>query len=152
MVRLEEVEDEEFIRAAEAKSMEDDEGDYTDTDSEVSEEDEDELGPESLSDRLSALQDMIPPGARRHITSTVSTTFSYAKTGLWWGGKAAWVVTTSALLLGIPYALSLVEEQQYAEMEKEERMRSLGNEVMAPGMGGDINAQGSGEAKPVTSL
>ena len=31
MVRLEEVEDEEFIRAAEAKSMEDDDDDYTDT-------------------------------------------------------------------------------------------------------------------------
>ena len=45
------------------------------------------------------------------------------------GGKTMWVVSTSALLLGVPFALALVEEQQVVEMEKEQRMREMGNEV-----------------------
>ena len=40
-----------------------------------------------------------------------------------------WVVSTSALLLGVPYALSIAEEQQVVEMEKEQKMREMGNEV-----------------------
>ena len=39
------------------------------------------------------------------------------------------MVSTSALLLGVPFALALVEEQQVVEMEKEQRMREMGNEV-----------------------
>ena len=40
-----------------------------------------------------------------------------------------WVVSTSALLLGVPYALSIADEQQMVEMEKEQKMREMGNEV-----------------------
>jgi len=52
------------------------------------------------------------------------------KDGLWLGGKGAWIVSTSALLWGIPFALALVEEQQIAEMEKEQKMREMGNELL----------------------
>ena len=45
------------------------------------------------------------------------------------GGKTLWVVSTSALLLGVPWALAFSEEQQVIEMEKEQKMREMGNEV-----------------------
>lgn len=45
------------------------------------------------------------------------------------GGKTLWVLSTSALLLGVPWALAFAEEQQVIEMEKEQKMREMGNEV-----------------------
>ena len=47
------------------------------------------------------------------------------------GGKTLWVVSTSALLLGVPWALAFAEEQQMVEMEKEMKMRDMGGEVCA---------------------
>lgn len=60
------------------------------------------------------------------------------------GGKALWVVSTSALLLGVPWALAYAEEQQMIEMEREMKMQQQANEVLtAPGAGAQ-----QGAAKP----
>jgi import receptor subunit TOM22 len=40
-------------------------------------------------------------------------------------------VSTSALFLGVPWALAFAEEQQMVEMEKEMKMREMGGEVCA---------------------
>lgn len=42
-----------------------------------------------------------------------------------------WVISTSALILGVPWALAWAEEQQVLEMEKEMKMREMGGEVSA---------------------
>lgn len=39
------------------------------------------------------------------------------------------MISTSALLLGVPWALAFSEEQQVQEMEKEMRMQQAANEV-----------------------
>ena len=72
---------------------------------------------------------MLPPSTRRRIAASTATLTGYVKSGLLYGGKTLWVVSTSALLLGMPFALAFAEEQQVVEMEKEQRMRELGNEV-----------------------
>lgn len=60
------------------------------------------------------------------------------------GGKALWVVSTSALLLGVPWALAYAEEQQMIEMEREMKMQQQANEVLtAQGAGAQ-----QGAAKP----
>lgn len=147
MVQLEEVEDEEFDRVqANEKDFDDD--DFTDTDSSISD-DEDNLpssGSETLTDRLLALRDMVPPATRRRLTSTVETVTGYITSGLWLGGKAVWVLSTSAFLIGVPLALAVMEEQQINEMEKEQRMRELGNEMLAPGA--SAPAVEGGQARP----
>jgi import receptor subunit TOM22 len=51
------------------------------------------------------------------------------KSGVFFSGKALWVISTSALLLGVPWALAFAEEQQVFEMEKEMKMRESGQEV-----------------------
>lgn len=99
-------------------------------DSEISTDDEDNITEEeSLADRLHALRDMIPPTTRSYIVNKVDTTASWVKSGLVFGGKTLWVISTSALLLGVPWALAFAEEQQVVEMEKEMRMREMGGEV-----------------------
>lgn len=102
---------------------------------------------ESLIDRLSALRDIIPPKARAKISSISSTIASATSSTINYSGKGLWVIATSVLLLGIPYALALGEEQQYME---EERQRA----VMQEGAQGLIQSgqaqqgQAQGQAKP----
>jgi mitochondrial import receptor subunit TOM22 len=94
---------------------------------------------ESLLDRISALRDIIPPKTRATLSSTASSIYNATSTGIVFGGKGIWILTTSVLLLGIPYALALGEEQQLME---EERQRGM----MAEGAQGMIG--GGEEAKP----
>jgi len=131
MVRLEEVLDEEFVREQEGPHDEDD----WDTDSES---DTSSIGSapadETLYERILALQDIIPASARRSISSKVNTTSSWLKSGLVFGGKTLWVVSTSALLLGVPWALAYSEEQMIVEQERAElQAQRAQNEFMAPG-------------------
>lgn len=40
-----------------------------------------------------------------------------------------WVLSTSALLIGVPWALAFVDEQGVLEMEREQRAREGAGEV-----------------------
>ncbi|RDW94748.1 putative mitochondrial receptor complex chain MOM22 [Coleophoma crateriformis] len=141
MVELVEVEDESFESKQTGPSDEDDY--YTDTDSEISTDDEDEIADdETFADRILALKDIIPPTTRSFIAHQIDTTASWIKSGLLFSGKTLFVVSTSALLLGVPWALAFAEEQQMVEMEKEMKMRESGGELLAPGTtAGDLSAQ-----------
>jgi hypothetical protein len=75
---------------------------------------------ETLFERISALQDMIPASTRRSFKSKTDTLTSWFKSGLSMGGKTLWVVSTSALLLGVPWALAYSEEQMIVEQERAE--------------------------------
>ncbi|KAK6384600.1 uncharacterized protein PV06_08741 [Exophiala oligosperma] len=148
MVRLEELEDEHFINKPDSTSdgalLVDDDEDYTDTDSEISSDagSEPDLD-ESLLDRLSALRDIVPPKTRAKISSVTSTLYNATSTTVNYSGKGLWVLATSILLLGIPYALALGDEQQFIEEEKQRQM-------MAEGAQGLIQSgePGQEQAKP----
>ena len=84
---------------------------------------------ESLSDRIAALADIIPPEYRKSLSNVTNTATNWVSSGLSFSGKALWVVSTSALLLGVPWALAFSEEQQVQEMEREMRMQQSANEV-----------------------
>lgn len=75
---------------------------------------------ETLYERIAALQDIIPAPTRRALASKYNTATSWVKSGLALGGKTLWVVSTSALLLGVPWALAYSEEQMIVEQEKME--------------------------------
>lgn len=88
---------------------------------------------ETFSDRIAALADIVPPTYRKKISSAANTTYDWTASGLSFSGKALWVISTSALLLGIPWALAFSEEQQMQEMEREMRMQQGANEVLTGG-------------------
>lgn len=79
---------------------------------------------------------MVPPAYRKRISSVTSTGYNWASQALSLGGKTLWVVSTSALLLGVPWALAFSEEQQVQEMEKEMRMQQSANDVCSAFLGG----------------
>jgi hypothetical protein len=88
-----------------------------------------EADSETFYERLIALKDVIPPQSRRRVAATVSTLTSVTKSSLVFSGKALWVISTSAFLLGVPWALAYAEEEQYVQMEKEQGMMRGANEV-----------------------
>src|SRR5271163_1439873 len=89
---------------------------------------------ETLTDRIIALKDIIPPRTRARIVSTTSSIYSFTGSAITYGGKGLWVLATSAFLLGIPYALALGQEQEIMEEEKRQGMMSEGaSALLQPG-------------------
>jgi import receptor subunit TOM22 len=155
MVKLQEVEDEHFVQdqPGPPRVEENDDDYYTDTgeslesleslpsstpiadhanldlDSEITDEEDGGDLEETFVDRIAALRDAIPPKQRAALSSTFHTTYSWLRGGLLFGGKSLWVISTSALLLGVPWALAFAEEQQMIEMEKEMKMQQSANDV-----------------------
>ncbi|EGE05659.1 mitochondrial import receptor subunit [Trichophyton mentagrophytes] len=150
MVKLTEVEDEHFKEKptstkSDALLLSDDEDeDYTDTESEISTDSfDDNLDNETLYERICALQDIIPAQSRHKISNAVSSFSSFAKSTISFGGSALWIVSTSAFLLGVPWALALAEEQQYVQMEREQGMIKGANEMLTPGATSALTAPDS---------
>lgn len=98
-------------------------------DSEISNESDYDPIDESFAERLYALRDIVPPHTRSSIANTVTATTDAVKSVLSFSGKTMWVLASSALVLGVPWALAWAEEQQVMEMEKEMKMREMGGEV-----------------------
>ncbi|KAF1812844.1 mitochondrial import translocase, subunit Tom22 [Eremomyces bilateralis CBS 781.70] len=129
MVKVEEVIDEEFLRAQEGDEGWEDE--ISDDESDASSIDVPE--DETLYDRFVALRDIIPPVYRNRVASVASGTSSFFRSGTSFTAKSLYVLATTTLFLGVPWMIAFSEEQQLAEMEKEERMRALGAEVLTQG-------------------
>lgn len=88
---------------------------------------------ESLTDRIIALRDIIPPKTRAKIGAITSNIFSAGSTGITYGGKGLWVLATSVLLLGLPYMLAVGQEQELMEEERQRTMMMEGaSGIMQP--------------------
>ncbi|KAF2486149.1 mitochondrial outer membrane translocase complex, subunit Tom22 [Neohortaea acidophila] len=139
MVQLEEVPDDELHPSQPGPKEDEDDWDTDSashrTESSVSSVDDEDTLDESLLDRVAALKDIVPPTYRKRISTLSSTGYSWASRALSLSGKTLWVVSTSALLLGVPWALAFSEEQQVQEMEKEMRMQQSANELLTQGTG-----------------
>ncbi|KAK3399135.1 mitochondrial import receptor subunit tom-22 [Sordaria brevicollis] len=142
MVQLTEVEDEHFTQPQ--VGPEEDDEDFTDTDSEISV-DSDYESQETLADRLHALRDMVSPTTRGWFYHKYETTTNFVKSTLSFAGRAAWAVSVSGLLIGVPFAIAFAEDQNYAAMEQEARMRELGSDVLTAG-----GAEGQGQTAEKT--
>lgn len=142
MVQLVEVEDEHFQQRQPGPEEEED---FTDTDSEISTDSDFDPSRESLAERLYALKDIIPPTTRGWFYGKYQFGNRVIRTSLVFLGRAAWTISVSALLVGIPFALSWAEEQNIIAMEQEQRMREMGSELLTAGTGekreGDTAAQ-----------
>jgi len=92
-------------------------------------------GEESFYERVAALVDIIPPTTRTKISSRVSKTAGFFKASGKLVGNLIWIVTTSALLVGLPLALSLEDEAKIVAQEKEMLAQQQGAQgMMQPSM------------------
>jgi mitochondrial import receptor subunit TOM22 len=104
-------------------------------DSVISDESDFDAEAETIWDRLYALRDIIPATTRGWISHRVGLSANFTRTALWFGARAFYVVSTSALLIGVPFALAYAEDQNLAAMEQEYRMREMGGELLTAGSG-----------------
>ena len=75
---------------------------------------------ESISAAAGKVRDSIVPDTLRYrIKNATKKLISYGGTGLQYAGKAAWVVSTAALVLVLPLAMEVDREQALIDMEQE---------------------------------
>lgn len=86
---------------------------------------------ETYSERIYALKDMIAPTTRDRLAAALAGTTSYLKRGANLAGNAAWILTTSALLVGLPLMLSIEGEAGIVQQEKEYNL-SLAQQPVSP--------------------
>lgn len=147
MVKLTQIEDEKeaAFQEQQAKTQADapvvDDEDEYETDSDSDDEFDEN---ETLYDRVIALKDIVPPKQRTQISDIVSRVYNTIYSGVSKTGNITWIVTTSALLLGVPLSLSILAEQQLMELEKEFKLQQGDNDILAPAA--DAGAAGSAGA------
>lgn len=131
MVEFEEIKDEHYDAADDGFEDEDDgsDGEYSDASSEG---DQDDVGiqDESILDRIVALKDIIPAHQRDSIARTLSTVYGVGSMVTFIGGKAAYILISSVLLLGIPYALISDEDKMLSEQERQMQLQQGMSEVL----------------------
>ena len=130
MVEFEEIKDEHYEENDEFVDEEEgSDGDYSDVSSESDYQDDDNIQNETIFDRIAALKDIIPAHQRDAISRTLSKTFSYGSMATFIGGKAIYIIITSILMAGIPYALALEEERMLSEQERQMQLQQGMSEV-----------------------
>ncbi|KAL2753008.1 hypothetical protein ACRALDRAFT_1072770 [Sodiomyces alcalophilus JCM 7366] len=139
MVQLVEVEDEHFLTTQ--PGPEEDDADFTDTDSEISEDSDYDPNEETFAERLYALKDMIPPTTRSWIGARINTGTRAVQNTWYYSSRTVWVVCTAALMIGVPLATCWAEDQQIEGMEREYRMREMGSELLTAGEQGQKEGQ-----------
>ncbi|KAK4683932.1 hypothetical protein P7C73_g6277, partial [Tremellales sp. Uapishka_1] len=146
MVLVEEV-PEEQLHAGEHES--DFESDNADSGSEASffddEDDDEDILNETVYERLAALKDIIPPTTRTSLSSSYRSTKSWLGWSFKKTGTVAWILTTSALLVGLPLALAIEDETRVMQQEKEMQMQNAGQQQL---LGGPQPGQAQGVLPP----
>lgn len=109
--------------------------DESDSDSDSDDDDfDDDFDPdETLAERISALKDIFPPQLRSSVVSGANALQSGCKGLAHKFGVSLWYLTTTALLLGAPLALSILHETQLSELEKEMNMQQSSSDILTPG-------------------
>src|SRR5439155_6932342 len=95
-------------------------GEWSDASSEADQNDLDNsIEDETILDRIVALKDIIPASHRDSIARIFSSAFSCGSMLTFVGGKAAYILISSILMVGIPYALSSEEDKLISEQERQ---------------------------------
>jgi import receptor subunit TOM22 len=74
---------------------------------------------------------MIPPTTRLSISNKLAATASWAKWSGNTAGNLAWVLTTTALMIGLPYALAVEGEAALQAQEKEMYSKEQGQQAVS---------------------
>jgi mitochondrial import receptor subunit TOM22 len=134
MVEFEEIKDEHYAEGDDGfVDEEDSEDEYSDASSEGDDEDDSNIENESFLERITALKDIIPANRRDAIAYAFNKAYSFGSMAAFVGGKAAYIIITSVLLLGIPYAISGDEDRMIAEQERQMQLQQGMSEVTASG-------------------
>jgi import receptor subunit TOM22 len=130
MVEFEEIKDEHYEANDGFEDEEDgSDGDYSDASDDDDQAQDEDVQDETIIDRIVALKDIIPAHQRDAISRSISKAYSFGSMATFIGGKAVYILITSILMLGIPYALSLEEDKMISEQERQMQLQQGMSEV-----------------------
>ena len=129
MVEFEEIKDEHYEQD-DGFVDEDSDGEFSDASSEA-DEDDNNVENETIFERIAALKDIIPADRRDSVARILKNAYSFGSMATFIGGKAAYIIITSVLMLGIPYAISGDEDRMIAEQERQMQLQQGMSEVRA---------------------
>ncbi|KAK4056482.1 mitochondrial import receptor subunit Tom22 [Microbotryomycetes sp. JL221] len=145
MVRITDIKDEDewSDSSSVVESVADDHHEQLDEDDDLVSESELQLydpSQETIKERLYALKDMVPPETRKTVRDVVAATTQWSKWSIAKAGSAAWIVTTSALVVGLPLMLSIEGEAALVQQEKEYLGQASAQQQQALGAPGAMTA------------
>jgi import receptor subunit TOM22 len=114
-VKVQEVQDDDAWSSA-SSDIDDAASDVSDSELQLAPYDPDQ---ETFAERFYALKDMVSPSTRAAVSDAADSTLAWTKWTANKVGNAAWIVTTSALLVGLPLLLSIEGEGALVQQEKE---------------------------------
>ena len=136
MVEFEEIKDEHYHGNDDGFEDEDSDADYSDVSSEGDvNEDDNNIQDETILERIVALKDIVPARQRDALARVFSKTYSYGSMATYIGGKAVYILITSVLMVGIPYALAVDEERIMSEQERQMQLQQGMSEVLCDSRG-----------------
>lgn len=101
--------------------------------SDSEDEDDADVAEETLYDRLVALKDIMPIKQRERVSRFVGGVTGAVTWAGRTGASLLFILSTGALMVGVPYALAVAEEAQMVEMEREMKLQESANELLAAG-------------------
>jgi import receptor subunit TOM22 len=78
-----------------------------------------------------SLKDIVPPQTRSAIAANVEGAKGWVSWGFQKTGAIAWIVSTSALLVGLPLALAIEDETRITQQEREMQAQSAGQQQVS---------------------
>ncbi|GAA5929894.1 Tom22p [Sporobolomyces koalae] len=114
-VKVEEVHDDDAWSSA-SSDIDDAASDISDSELQLAPFDPDQ---ETFAERFYALKDIVSPTTRAAVSDAADSTLAWTRWTANKVGNAAWIVTTSALLVGLPLLLSIEGEGALVQQEKE---------------------------------
>jgi import receptor subunit TOM22 len=75
--------------------------------------------------------DIVPPQTRSAIAANVEGAKGWVSWGFQKTGAIAWIVSTSALLVGLPLALAIEDETRITQQEREMQAQSAGQQQVS---------------------
>lgn len=87
---------------------------------------------------------MIPATTRLSISNKLSSTASWVKWSGNTAGNLAWVLTTTALMIGLPYALAVEGEAALQAQEKEIYSKEQGQQAVSTYFNPGVRGWGAG--------
>ncbi|KAI9164620.1 mitochondrial import receptor subunit Tom22 [Blastocladiella emersonii ATCC 22665] len=119
--------------------------DYVSTDYESDAESEYSVTDESLLDRVAALRDIVPPELRYAVADKAAALAGFGKATAFFLGRAAWVLSTTAIVMVAPLVFEMEKDNHMELLEREQMMREQSSKQLmggAPGVGPMVGAPG----------
>ncbi|KAI8050534.1 mitochondrial import receptor subunit Tom22-domain-containing protein [Syncephalis plumigaleata] len=129
----EEDDDEEMMEEEEEEDEEDAKRSINDVSDVEDEDEDDDYLDETFLERVAALKEIIPLSTRHFVSRQADRVVSTCWQVKSFVGALSWVITTSALMIGVPLVLELEREQQYVQYEKEMQLQQQGLQPQMPG-------------------